>query len=219
MTHPQQQSTDGRARKNKPAILLIGPTGSGKTPLGEYIATHGIFQNRFAHFDFGEMLRQTAAGTWDSNLAATDVARLQSILDSGALLEKDNFYLAERIISHFNTTTIADAVVLNGLPRHRQQAKDISPWFDIRLVIHLVCSAETVVTRIQSNSGKDRAQRDDDQIELVKRKLSIFSTRTAPLCQWFSNQGIEVVDIPVEMETQPAHIVAALNKKMPCFSI
>ena len=105
----------------KPAILLIGPTGSGKTPLGEYIAAKGLFKKQFTHFDFGELLRTTAAGTRTCDLSATDIRRLQDILDSGALLEKETFYLAERIISHFNATTAAEAVVLNGLPRHRQQ--------------------------------------------------------------------------------------------------
>jgi len=28
------------------AILLLGPTGSGKSPLGDHIARHGFFQKK-----------------------------------------------------------------------------------------------------------------------------------------------------------------------------
>ena len=203
----------------KPAILLIGPTGSGKTPLGQYIEANGIFNRRFAHFDFGELLRQIATGKRDCNLPASDISRLKAILDSGALLEADTFYLAEKIISHFNTTTTADAILLNGLPRHEQQAKDISPWFSIRMVIRLACDAQTVFERIESNAGKDRSGRADDGLALIKQKLIIFNNRTVPLCEWFASKGISVMEIPVDVDTQPDAIVAALETKKSNFTV
>ena len=197
----------------KNAILLIGPTGSGKTPLGEYLAQHGFNGFRFAHFDFGERLRQAANNQWNCGLLPEDLQQLKTILATGALLENHTFYLAEKIISHFNSTTPAQAVILNGLPRHIEQAKAISPWFDIRLVVRLICDAQTVIERIESNSGKDRTNRNDDDLELVKKKLTIFETRTAPLCDWFTSCHIPVVNVTVETITSPAHIANELKKK------
>ena len=144
-------------------------------------------------------------------------AVLKAILETGALLENETFFLAQRIISHFNDVSTADAVVLNGLPRHEAQAKDVAPWFDIRLVIRLECNAQTVFERIRLNSGKDRTDREDDGVELVEKKLKIFETRTAPLCDWFSSQGIQVVGATVGVQTQPAYIVQQIENKMARF--
>jgi adenylate kinase len=41
-------------------IVLLGPTGSGKTPLGQLMAERGIWGRRCVHFDFGALLRRIA---------------------------------------------------------------------------------------------------------------------------------------------------------------
>lgn len=196
----------------KPAVLLIGPTGSGKTPLGNYISRHGLWNKTFAHFDFGELLRQTAAKKRQCKMSTTDLTLLKTILDSGALLEKDTFYLAEKIIAQFNESTDAEFILLNGLPRHVQQAEDVAPHFDIQFVIHLRCTAEVVLERILSNKGKDRTDRTDDSLDLVKKKLEIFATRTTPLISYFENLGAKIVDIGIHPNSQPATLVEDIQR-------
>jgi adenylate kinase family enzyme len=44
------------------AVLLIGPTGVGKTPLGDLLDREGMWNRRCCHFDFGERMRQIVAG-------------------------------------------------------------------------------------------------------------------------------------------------------------
>ena len=39
------------------AIVLLGPTGSGKTPLGDLIERCGLWGAPCLHFDFGACLR------------------------------------------------------------------------------------------------------------------------------------------------------------------
>ena len=39
------------------AMLLLGPTGVGKSPLGDAIAQNGLFGRRCHHLDFGSELR------------------------------------------------------------------------------------------------------------------------------------------------------------------
>ncbi|MBN2526795.1 MAG: nucleoside monophosphate kinase [Deltaproteobacteria bacterium] len=202
----------------KTAILLIGPTGSGKTPLGDYIAQHGLNRIEYAHFDFGELLRQTAAGTRDSGISSSDVRFLKDILEKGALLEKQTFYLAKKIITHFNRNTPAKAVVLNGLPRHVDQAKDVAPWFDIQAVLRLQCSPEVVMARILTNAGNDRTARTDDALLLVQKKLQIFIERTAPLCDWFAANGVPVIDVPILVSTSPESIVKQIENNLPSLS-
>jgi adenylate kinase family enzyme len=43
--------------KKHNAVLIVGPTGSGKTPLGEFLQQTGLWEKRCFHFDFGKALR------------------------------------------------------------------------------------------------------------------------------------------------------------------
>jgi len=67
------------------AVLLLGPTGSGKTPLGDALQREGFGGRRCHHFDFGEQLRH-ATGVGDG-LDAADIAFVRKVLEEGALLE------------------------------------------------------------------------------------------------------------------------------------
>ncbi|MGB2821725.1 MAG: hypothetical protein WBF17_12140, partial [Phycisphaerae bacterium] len=70
------------------AILLIGPTGSGKTPLGELLERRGLWARRCRHFDFGRRMRRIAAADpppeW---LDPAEVEVLRAVLATGALRE------------------------------------------------------------------------------------------------------------------------------------
>jgi|GEM_PF-132153 len=50
-------------------IVLLGPTGSGKTPLGQLMVERGIWGRRCVHFDFGNLLRRIAFDQSDRELA------------------------------------------------------------------------------------------------------------------------------------------------------
>ena len=71
-----------------PSLLLMGPTGSGKTPLGEEIERRGLDGRRCVHFDFGANLRAVAAdpGSWDM-LTAEELESVRTSLATGALFE------------------------------------------------------------------------------------------------------------------------------------
>jgi len=77
------------------ALLLLGPTGAGKTPLGALIEREGLCGHRWAHFDFGHQMRKIAAGGRPTaRLTQADVDFLRQVLHSGALLEDERVPLA-----------------------------------------------------------------------------------------------------------------------------
>ena len=49
------------------ATLILGPTGSGKTPLGNLIEQTHSNNFKYHHFDFGENLRAVSNNTQQSN--------------------------------------------------------------------------------------------------------------------------------------------------------
>lgn len=175
------------------SILLLGPTGVGKSPLGDAIADQGLFERKCYHLDFGAELRTAVSGGERSAVySSTELDFIHSVLERGLLLENEHFPLAEKIISlfldrvHFSQRNV---LVLNGIPRHVGQAQDIATIADIHALIVLDCSAETVFCRIRDNVGGDRIARVDDNKELIEKKLMIFRERTTPLIEYYSRTG------------------------------
>ena len=201
------------------AILLIGPTGSGKTPLGELLDGAGLWDRRCRHFDFGRLLRRVAAGDdRPAGLSAEDVAFVESVLRTGALLEDEHFPIAAKVLRAFlfgHGLGRDDLVVLNGLPRHVGQAEDVDAILNVRAVIELACTPEVAAARVRSNAGGDRAGRGDDHEQLVREKLALFRRRTAGLVKWYRRRGAHVVVIDVAADTSAADLHTILQRQRP----
>lgn len=185
--------------------MLLGPTGSGKTPLGQLIEQRGLWGHACRHFDFGANLREIVTRNQpDDQIGPQDIEFLRRVLESGALLEDEHFPLAARILRRFVALRAEDPelwIVLNGLPRHLGQAQAMEAVVDMRVVVVLDCSSQTVLERIRSNIGGDRAQRVDDSSEAVRRKLTIFAERTAGLLDYYRGRGARIERLEVGGET------------------
>ncbi|MFC1498209.1 nucleoside monophosphate kinase [Verrucomicrobiota bacterium] len=192
------------------SFLLLGPTGSGKTPLGDYFEQNGWNGKRCLHFDFGENLRKIAACDVRQELfSARDLDVVRLSLESGALLEKENFYIAKNVLLSFldkKASEREDIILLNGLPRHIEQAEDVDRLVDIDMVLCLECSPEVVYERIKQNSGGDRTERIDDSKEEIQRKLKIFYERTLPLLDHYHAKRVTIERIEVTADTTPEDV-------------
>jgi adenylate kinase family enzyme len=204
------------------AILLLGPTGSGKTPLGQLIEKRGFAGRRCHHFDFGRQLRLLAAGAGEvppGAFSAADVDFVRGVLESGRLLEDSEFHFAGRLLAAFLQRCGArpdDILVLNGLPRHTGQAAMLETVADVRWLVNLVCEAETVLARIASNAGGDRGGRADDGPEAVRRRLGLFAERTAALVGRYAAAGAVVCTVPVGPRSRPEDVLVVLEEAARC---
>jgi len=196
------------------AILLLGPTGSGKSPLGDMLEARGIFGRRCAHFDFGAQLRKIdETQVAPPGLTQDDVTFIGRVLREGALLENEQFYAAQAIVDAFaqeKALAADDLLVLNGLPRHVDQARDVDVLVHVETVIVLECTPEVVRERIRRDTGGDRAVRVDDSIEELERKLATFHERTLPLIGHYRARGASIQTIEADAHTRPETVVAQL---------
>ncbi len=197
------------------ALLLIGPTGSGKSPLGDAVSKNGLIGFRCRHLDFGSELRRAVSGTeGPATYTDAELRFIHGVLEGGLLLENKHFALAEKIILLFLKRvgfSNKDLLVLNGFPRHEGQAQDIERIARVHALIVLDCSAEEVLRRIRENTGGDRAVRIDDTVELIEKKLKIFRERTAPLVRYYEKTGRSIYHFEVTAKTTPADAYAALS--------
>ena len=198
-----------------PAVILIGPTGSGKTPFGKLCEESGLWGHGCVHFDFGQNLRNIAGQSdHPSYLGEYEMAVIRYSLETGALLEDEHFYIACHILREFiekNLEGETDMLVLNGLPRHTGQANHIDGLIDVQGVICLECPPAMVRRRVFLNSGGDRSGRVDDSDGEIENKLSIFHDRTAPIVDHYQREGVPIYRITIREYTKPEEILHVLE--------
>jgi adenylate kinase len=201
------------------AVLLLGPTGAGKSPLGEALERLGWGGRRCVHFDFGAELRRAASIPEDfPDLGADDRAVIHSVLAEGTLLEDRHFSIVRKILERFLHDQAAGAgnlVVLNGLPRHQGQASALEAFVDLRRIIRLDASAEVIGERIRRNAAGDRGGRIDDSPEEIEKKLVLFEKRTRPLVGYYAAKGIPTLDLVVSVSSDGADLRQDLIRKCP----
>ncbi len=196
--------------------MVIGPTGSGKTPLGNFLERKGWMGGRCCHFDFGQNLRLIAGGKPSALFSREETSFIRGILASGALLKDKDFPIAVKMLKAFikrKRIKPDDFIVLNGLPRHKGQAEALAGIVDIKMLVNLVASPGTIIKRIKTNTGGDRKGRADDDLKSVAKKLRLFGRRTAPLIGHYRRQGAKIANIHIDVKTMPEDILNALKRK------
>jgi len=146
-------------------------------------------------------------------LSPQDLQIVVQSLRSGVLLENEHFRIAETILHGFMREKTADAetvLVLNGLPRHVGQAKDMDRVVEVGTVVCLDCAPAVVAERIRRNSGGDRHGRVDDASAEIARKLTLYERRTQPLVEHYGRQGAEIVRVKVGATTTAADMADSL---------
>jgi len=196
-------------------ILILGPTGAGKTPLGDCLQARGLWGRRGRHFDFGAALRRVAEPhNADGSLTGDELGVVRESLRTGALLDDENFPIARKILTAFVAEgRDDDLIVLNGLPRNAGQARDVEAIVDVRVVVHLACTPEVAIARIRANVEGDRAGRTDDDERAIRAKLDLFARRSLPLAEHYRRRGARVETVPVAAETRSEDIWLQLEAR------
>jgi adenylate kinase len=199
------------------AILLVGPTGCGKSPLGQLLETKGLKGRKCLHFDFGKVLR-TVSDEYPGWLTLGETKIIRRMLSAGNLLENEHFPIARRLLIEFITGRKAkegDLIILNGLPRHVGQAKAIGGIVELLAVISLNCAPEVVWKRVRTNAGGDRCERTDDSWAEVNSRLEIFRERTAPMLEYYGRRGVHIVNLEVAEKTTSEEMHRVIEIRSP----
>jgi len=200
-----------------PSLLLVGPTGSGKTPLGDELESRGFLGRRCVHFDFGADLRAIAAAPESAGvLTVPETESVRVSLATGALFEDNDMPMIVKIVKRFaaaRSLTPDSLLVLNGLPRHTRQAEGLAGVVAVERVVRLEASAAVIRERIRLDPGGDRSERIDDRIEAVEKRLAVFRERTVPLVSYYRERGALVVEVPVTPSMTAAEAYQALVER------
>ena len=159
-------------------MVILGRQGSGKGTQALRIA------ERFGvvHISTGDMLRSAVAEETPLGLKA------KAIMDAGDLVPDDIMIgLVEERLQKDDVR--ANGWLLDGFPRTVGQAQALAAFVgdELDLAINLDVAVEEVTARMVARG------RGDDTPESIARRLELYEAETAPLLQWFDDEGILVV--------------------------
>ena len=161
-------------------IVFIGPPGSGKGTQCSRLSKH----LSVPHLSTGEMLRQTRD---DSSLGKL----VASFINSGRLAPD---YLVMPIVTQrLAESDCQNGCVFDGFPRTVSQAEKLDEYLkeqDDRLnfVLNLDVDQAELIDRIMKRAKTEN--RADDTPETVAARLEVFQSQTAPVLNYYRDQGI-----------------------------
>jgi adenylate kinase len=168
-------------------LILLGPPGAGKgTQAQHLVAKYGIVQ-----LSTGDMLRAAVKAGTPVGLQA------QEIMARGGLVPDD---VVVRIVAQrIEEPDARKGFILDGFPRTVPQATALDRMLAEREIgldaaIEIRVNEEALLKRIESRIAEMRARgetlRDDDDPQVLHRRLAAYREQTAPLVAYYSLQGV-----------------------------
>ncbi|MBQ8091836.1 MAG: adenylate kinase [Pyramidobacter sp.] len=189
-------------------IILVGPPGAGKGTQAEKI----VAKYDVAHISTGDILRANVK-------AGTELGKkAKSYMDAGGLVPDD--VIVGMMRGRLAEDDCRNGFILDGFPRTVPQAEALTELLaDMGLkldgVILLDVDDETVVERLCGRRmckscgrifhvsfkpsskgnlcdecGGELYQRDDDKESVIRQRLAVYHSQTAPLVDYYGKAGL-----------------------------
>ena len=167
-------------------LVLLGPPGSGKgTQAARLKETLGV-----PHISTGDLLRAEVAAGTPLGLQAKEVMARGDLVSDEILLGM--------LESRLGRDDVANGFILDGYPRNLAQAAALDGLLakigqPLDAVVQLDVGTDLLVERI---AGRAQAEgRADDNPESVRKRLQVYTDQTAPVIDFYRQQGeLTVVD-------------------------
>lgn len=161
-------------------IVIFGGPGSGKgTQSEKIVAKYGI-----NHISTGEVLRaEIKKGTELGKTA-------QSFIDHGQLIPDE--LMINILAGVLDSFTESKGVIFDGFPRTIPQAEALKKVLAERgqavsIMLDLDVPDEELTKRLIKR-GQESGRADDNE-ETIKQRLNVYHTQTAPLIDWYKQEG------------------------------
>jgi adenylate kinase len=162
-------------------IVLFGPPGAGKGTQAKKLCE----KYSLIHLSTGDLLRDEISRGTVLGIQA------KAIMDSGVLVSDD--IVIGMIGSKLDANPQAKGFIFDGFPRTQAQAKALDDLLEskkssIRMMIALEVTDEELLQRLLLR-GAESGRADDQNEEIIRRRIYEYNSKTAPLKQYYSFQN------------------------------
>ena len=185
-------------------IVIFGAPGSGKGTQSERIVEkYGI-----NHISTGDVLRAEIKNGTELGKTA------KGYIDQGQLIPDE--LMIDILASVFDSFKDSKGVIFDGFPRTIAQAEALKKMLaergqDVSVMVDLEVPEDELMVRLIKR-GKDSGRADDNE-ETIKKRLHVYHSQTAPLIDWYKNEGkYQHIHGLGTMDAIFADIVAAVEK-------
>lgn len=189
-------------------LILLGPPGAGKGTQAERIAA----RYKIPHISTGDIFR--AAIKQGTPLGQ----KAKSYLDAGELVPDD--VVIGIVTERLESPDCNEGFLLDGFPRTIPQASALEATLNnsarpVSRVINIAVDPEALVkrlsgrrvcrecgapyhveTKVEKVAGRcdvcqgELYQRDDDQEETIRKRLTVYQSQTEPLIEFYQERGV-----------------------------
>ena len=213
-------------------IIMLGAPGAGKGTQAKMLAEkYGI-----PHIPTGDIFRANIKNGTELG------AKAKEYMDKGLLVPDE--LVVDLIMDRFKADDCKNGYILDGFPRTIPQAEALDAALaangeKIDYAVNVEVPDENIVNRMSGRRacvgcgatyhivnippkkegicdkcGKELVIRKDDEPETVKKRLEVYHEQTAPLIDYYKNEGIlRVIDGPTGIEQGFQDICAILDQK------
>lgn len=162
-------------------LVLFGPPGAGKGTQSEKI----IAQYQLVHLSTGDLLRSEIREGTELGL------RAKSLMDQGILVPDE--VVIGMIENKLKENQSAAGFIFDGFPRTVPQAEALDQLLahyntQITVMVALVVDEEELTKRLLIR-GQSSGRTDDQNEELIRRRVQEYNDKTAPVANYYESQG------------------------------
>ena len=185
-------------------IVIFGAPGSGKgTQSARIVEKYGL-----NHISTGDVLRAEIKNGTELGKTA------KGYIDNGQLIP--DALMIDILASVFDSFKDSKGVIFDGFPRTIAQAEALKEMLKVRgqevsIMLDLEVPEDELMTRLIKR-GQESGRADDNE-ETIKKRLVVYHSQTAPLIDWYKNEGkYQHIHGLGTMDAIFADIVAAVEK-------
>ncbi len=162
-------------------IVFLGPPGVGKGTQCKRVAE----KYGWPHLSTGEIMRAAIS-------AGTDLGqRVQSYVSAGKLVPDE--VVLEIVAERIRQSDCASGCIFDGFPRTVQQARMLERLLGqdqrgLAAVLQLTADDAEVTRRLLSRAQIEG--RSDDSPDTIAHRLDVYHSQTAPLTEFYREQGL-----------------------------
>jgi len=186
-------------------LVLFGPPGAGKGTQAKLLTQmRGLPQ-----LSTGEMLRAAIQAGTPLGL------RSKALIEKGELVPDE--VVIDIIAQRYDAPDCKGGAAFDGFPRTIAQAAALDQMLAARgrkidLVLELKVDDQVLLSRVEQRIKAGGVLRSDDTPETLAHRLAVYYKNTAPLIDYYREQGkLRTVDGMAPIETVTRQIAAVLD--------